>query len=138
MDSFFVKTDPEQGLVTLVVIGELLKADGEKIITVARTKAAEHGYAVLYDMRQSRTNIPAAELFQVPRNLEVFRDEKMRRVKAAILISPEDAVGKYKFYETVSDNLGIRLKIFFDEAQALEWLDRKPSPVISDEIIIDE
>lgn len=139
MDSFDIKTDHEQGLVIVVAEGEITQSEGEKIITAARTTAAEYGYSVLYDVRQSRTNIPIIEWFQLPRNLQVFKDEKMRGVKAAVLISrDDDEVDKYKFYETVTDNLGIRLKIFFDEAQALKWLDGKPSPVASDEIVSDK
>jgi len=105
--------------------GELFKADGEQIITLARTAAAEHGFCVLYDVRQSRTKVPIVEWFQLPRNLEVFMDTKKRRVKAAVLISPDDAVDKYSFYETVTTNLGIKLKIFFDEDDAIEWLCKK-------------
>src|SRR6476661_7341741 len=112
MDSFYIKTDHEQGLVIVIATGELSQTEGEKIITLARTTASEYGYAVLYDMRKSRTNIPVVEWFQLPRNLEVFKDEKMRGVKAAVLISPDDEVDKYRFYETVTDNLGIRLRIF--------------------------
>ena len=139
MDSFFVKTDHEKGLVILVATGEITKSDGEKIITVARTTAAEYKYlAALYDLRQSRTSIPIVELFQLSRNLEVYKIQEMRTIKAAILISPDDEVDKYKFYETVTDNLGIRLKIFFDESQALEWLAAKPPPTVPGEIISDK
>ena len=127
MESLNISIDHERDLIRVTAVGELIKSDGEKIITLARTVAAEHGFDVLYDVRQTRTKIPVVEWFQLPRNLEVFKDEKKFRVKAAVLISPEDDVEKYRFYETVTTNLGINLKIFFEEEEAIEWLCKKPS-----------
>lgn len=128
MDSFDVSIDHALSLVRVEATGELSQADGEKIITVARTTAAEFGYDLLYDVRQSHTNIPIVEWFQLPRNLEVFKETKTRRIKAAILISPNDAIDTYKFYETVMYNLRLKLRVFFNEPEALEWLKGNASP----------
>ncbi len=127
MDSFDVSIDHARNLVRVTTIGELFQADGEKIITIARTTAAELGYNALYDVRQSVTNIPIVEWFQLPRSLEVFKETKTRRIKAAVLISPNDAIDIYKFYETVMYNLRLKLRVFFNEDEALEWLTNNSS-----------
>lgn len=123
MHSFKIFVDHELKLVKITAIGEIFQADGEKIITLARTTAAEHRYEVLYDIRQATMTITFARWFHMPRELPVYQNAKTRRVKAAVLVSPEDkAVEDYKFYEIVTGNLGINFKIFFDEAKAFRWL----------------
>lgn len=126
MASFDVFLDHERRLVRITAFGELFQPDGEEIITTARTKAAEHQYNVLYDIRQATTTVNLANWFNLPRRLEVFHERKTRQVKAAVLVSPTDkAMEGYKFYEVVTDNLGIKLRIFFDETEAIEWLNRQ-------------
>ena len=40
-----------------------------------------------------------------------------------ILASPKDeAVKDYEFYEVVTENLGIKLRLFFEENEAIAWL----------------
>ena len=124
--SYEVLLDHENFLVKITAFGELYQKDGEEIITVARTTAAEYGYNVFYDIRQATTTVAFASWFHLPRKLEVFKDMKTRRVKAAILASKQDkAVGDYKFYETVTQNIGIQLRVFFNEDEALTWLKGK-------------
>lgn len=126
LSSFEVFVDHELRLVRITAIGELFQADGEKIISTARSTAAEHGYVVLYDIRQSTATVPFSSWFHMPRNLSVFQNFQTKRVKAAVLASPDDkAVEGYKFYEIVTENLGISLRIFFDEDEAIKWLQTK-------------
>lgn len=123
MDSFDLVLDDERHLVKITAAGEIYQEDGEKLITVARTTAAQHGYDLLYDIRKATAKIPFVSYFNLPRELQVYKDIKTRRVKAAVLISEKDkALKDYKFYETVTDNVGIKLRFFFDETEALEWL----------------
>lgn len=123
MSNFEVSVDHELKLVKIIVTGEIFQEDGEKIITVARQTAAEHSYSLFYDIRQATTTVPFAQWFNLPRNLPVFQNPQIRKLAAAILVSPNDkAVEDYKFYEVVTNNLGIKLKIFFDENEAFEWL----------------
>ena len=78
---------------------------------------------MLYDVRQATTTVAFAGWFHLPRYLPVLQDSKTKSVKAAVLASPQDkAVEDYKFYEIVTDNVGIKLKVFFDELDALKWL----------------
>ncbi|MGI9055497.1 MAG: hypothetical protein ACR2F2_06810 [Pyrinomonadaceae bacterium] len=48
-------------------------------------------------MRQATTTVPFGSWFNLPRELDVFKDLSVWRVKAAILASPSDkAVDDYK------------------------------------------
>ncbi|CAN5437682.1 hypothetical protein BH10ACI1_BH10ACI1_19140 [soil metagenome] len=128
MNSLDLILDNERKLVKITAVGEFFQSDGEKLITLARTEAAEHGYNVLYDIRQATASVPFASWFELPGKLEVFKDPKKRQVRAAILASQNDkAVHEYEFYELVTDNLGINIRIFFKESEALEWLGKKAS-----------
>ena len=101
----------------------MLKKDIEQMITGARQAAAENGFNILYDLRNSTTKVPFAEWYYIPRNLEVFKDPDAKKIKGAMMILSEDkAVEGFQFYETVSDNLGFKIRIFFDETEALNWL----------------
>jgi len=126
MDQYTVQVTDDQDLVRVFASGELSRSHGEQIITEARTLAAEHSCNILYDVRKSSPGFSIAELFFVPRELEALKDTKMRKAKAAILTSPSGGVAKYKFYETVAANLGLSVRVFFDEDNAIDWLARTP------------
>ena len=123
MSSFDLLVDNKLKLIRITVIGEIFQAEGEKIITMARSTAVEHGFFVLYDIRQATTTVPFASWFHMPRNLPVFQNLQTKLVKAAVLASPQDkAVEGYKFYETVTANMGLSLRVFFNEEKAIKWL----------------
>lgn len=128
MSSFNLFLDHQSRFVRVTAFGELYQKEGEEIITNARMAAAEHQYGILYDIREVTSIIDFASWFKLPRELNVFRDPKTRNVRAAILTSPKDkAVQEYKFYETVTANLGIQIKVFFEEDEAVEWLKKSQS-----------
>jgi hypothetical protein len=123
MSSFEVFLDDEQSLVRIVATGEFCQSDGENVITTARQTAAEKNYNILYDMRAATTNVAFINWYTMPRNLEVFKNQKAHKIKAAVLASQSDkALDDYRFYEIVTANLGFKLRVFLDEAEAVEWL----------------
>lgn len=126
MVSYTIDQDKENQLIRVEVVGVITEGNGEKIITEARSAAGETGFDILYDMRRSSSKINISGWFRLPRNLDVYKAASARLIKAAVLISKDDkSVDDYMFFETVTRNLGFRLKIFFDEDDALLWLDRK-------------
>lgn len=126
MNFFTISLDNNQRLVIIKAEGVLHQSDGEKIITEARTAAAENDFDIIYDMRQATTKVNFASWFHLPRKLEVFKDVKAHSIKAAILVSEKDkALKEYNFYQTVTQNLGFNIKIFLSEDEALEWLKRE-------------
>lgn len=126
MASFDVILDDDCRLVKIIANGIFLQADGEAAITKARLLAAERNYNVFYDMRNATTKVAFSDWYTMPRNLEVFKGNTTRQVKAAILTSIDDpALDDYRFYETVTANLGFRLRVFLEEAEAIEWTTTK-------------
>ena len=115
--------DEEHCIVRLNVRGELAKSVGEKIINEARTKAAENQYNILCDVRQAKVNVAFTDWFYLPRKQDVY--SKTRAVRTAILITPGQQEEEYNFFENVTHNLGINIRIFFQETDALGWL-KKP------------
>ena len=116
-------------LIRVTAAGEMFQADGERIITAAREASAENKYDILYDI--SVTTVPYASWFSLPRELGVFKEFQCMAFKAAVLASQSDkAVDDYKFYELVTGNIGLRIRLFFEENEAIEWLlqnrDSKP------------
>lgn len=123
MNSFDIILDHEMKLVKVTIAGELFQSDGEKVITAARETAAKYKYHILYDMRQATTTVQFASWYKLPRELEVFKIPEARQTKAAVVVSKTDkALNEYRFYETVTDNLGFKLRIFFEEEDAIRWL----------------
>ncbi len=126
MSSFEVYLDHETKLVKINAFGEFFQEDGEKIITAARTTATEYGYNIFYDFRQATTTVNLASWFNLPRDLEVFKKTETRRAKAVVLVAKTDkAVEGYKFFETVTENVGINFRVFFNEVEAIEWVTGK-------------
>jgi len=123
MDSFDVFVDNDLRLVKVCVTGDVSESEGKKIISTARELASEHNYNILYDMREAITNVPFAAWYRFPRELEVFTRNNAKIIKAAFLILRTDNELKgFRFYETVTFNLGFRVRIFFEETEAMDWL----------------
>ena len=114
--------DDERRILRVVVQGRITKAQGEAIITEARTTAAELKYRILCDARDAIADVKLVDWFFLPRTLGVLRDPKTRGIRTAVIV-PNNALKKaYDFYETVTSNLDMRLKMFLTEDEALAWL----------------
>ena len=114
--------DKERCIVLLIVNGELSKEVGEDIITQVRKKAAENQYNILCDVRQAKINVGFVDWFYLPRKLDIY--QKTRAVKTAILITPGQQEKEYRFFENVTHNLGISIKVFARDKDALDWLNK--------------
>jgi hypothetical protein len=119
-----IKLDNENGIVLVVARGELNKKLGEEIITNARTTAREHKYNILYDVTQATVLVSLIDWFFLPRTLPVLQNLEIRIIRAAVLIPAGDQEITYKFYETVTHNVGMDLRIFLKEDEAIKWLKR--------------
>jgi len=121
---YMITPDHERGLVCVVAEGEFDAKSGGELITDARKQAAEYQYNIFCDVRESTTKVNLADWFYLPRRLFVYRDWNTRNVKAAILVTPGSQEDAYRFFETVANNIGLRIKIVLREEDALEWLGR--------------
>ena len=119
---YTITLDTENGIVRVVARGELVKESGEEIITKARMTAAEHQYHILCDVRQAEVKVSIADWFFLPRTLPVYKNNKTRIIKTALIISPRNQESEYRFYETVAQNEGMNLRVFLKEEEAVEWI----------------
>jgi hypothetical protein len=119
---YTITLDTEKEIVTVVARGKLDKKLGEEIISYARKAASEHRYQILYDVTQSKVDVSLIDWFFLPRTLPVLQNSETRIIRAAVLIPPGDQESAYRFYETVTHNIGMNLRIFFKEEEAIRWL----------------
>lgn len=121
MSQYEIFQDHELKLVRVVARGDLSRALGVEIITKARLLAAESGYNILYDMRDSVTRVAMFEWYDLPRTLDVLQKAETRRARVAVLY-PAHSSRDFLFYEDTAANAGLNVKVFLDEAEALAWL----------------
>ena len=119
---FTITLDHEQGLVWVVAEGEFNKDLGDELITNARNEAAEQHYNIICDVRQITISVALADWFFLPRRLGVYRNPKTRFIKTAIVVTTGNQEKIFRFFETVTSNLGMNIRIFYREEDALEWL----------------
>jgi hypothetical protein len=122
---YTITLDNENHIVHVVACGELIKELGEEIITKASVTAAEHQYYILCDVTKAKAKVSLVDWFFLPRTLSVYRNNKTRLIKTAIIISPGNQERVYSFFETVARNLGMNLKVFLNEEEAVIWLKGK-------------
>jgi hypothetical protein len=114
--------DHEQGVVHVIGQGEFNKDLGDELITNTLEIAAEYHYRILCDVRQLKAKVGLAEWYFLPRRLAVYRNAKTRNIKTAIVVTTGKQEKVYRFFEIVTRNLGMNIRIFLREKDALEWL----------------
>lgn len=114
-----ISLDEDNQLIHLVVRGELNKSEGEKIIIETRTLAAETNSNIFCDVSRATITASLADWFYLARNKEIYPSAPQE--KTAILINP-DAMKLYKFVEDVTQNVGLKIRIFLKKEDAMAWL----------------
>ena len=102
------------GMLTLDVAAELLRA--------ARTKAAEVGYPIVYDLRQARLMASLVGLSEYPTQFIAPAAQATGYLPAVHLIAPDDNPDYWRFYERQAQAAGLKLKLFHQEDEAIAWL----------------
>jgi hypothetical protein len=76
---------------------------------------------ILIDLRGMSGGLDTLETYDVA-GRELPRQKAVRRVlRSAILDRPEN-IERIRFFETVAVNRGLNVRVFADEAPAIEWL----------------
>ena len=119
---YTITLDTEQGLVRVHAQGEFDLKSGDELITDARKNAAEHQYNILCDVRESRAVVSFGDWYFLPRRLAAYRNRETRIVRTAIVVTAGRQETVYRFFENVTRNLGLNIRIFLREEDALEWL----------------
>ena len=113
--------DHDRGLVRVRAQGDIGPKLGMELITEARMNAAEHQYKIICDVRESRATVSLSDWYFLPRRLAVYKNWETRTVKTAIIVTAGRQEKVYRFFENVTNNVGLNIKIFLDEEGALEW-----------------
>ena len=119
---YTITLDHEQRIVHVVAQGEFDVKSGGELITNARKNAAENQYNIFCDVRQSKASVTLADWFFLPRRLGVYQNIKMHRIRTAIVVTAGKQENVYRFFETVVSNIGLNIKIFLRDEDALQWL----------------
>ena len=119
---YSITLDHERDLVYVVAQGIFDAKLGEQLITDARKNAAEHQYPIVCDVRESRAHVSLGDWYFLPRRLAVYKNQGTRTIKTAIVVSAGRQERAYRFFENVASNIGLTIKIFLGEKEALEWL----------------
>ena len=117
--TYVISEDEDNNLVNLVVQGSLNKLEGEKVIVETRALASEKQYGILCDITQATFNVTLADWFYLVRNKDVYPN--VGTEKTAILINP-DNWKIFKYVEDVTQNVGLKIKIFRNKDDAMAWL----------------
>ena len=117
-----ITLDNEHKIVRVAASGDINKKLGEEIITNARTEAAKHKYSILCDVSKADAKVSLKDWFFLPRTLPVLKNPETSYIAAAILIPIGKQEQAYHFYEAVTQNIGMKLKMFVNEKDAIKWL----------------
>ena len=123
-----ITLDRERGLVHVRASGEFDTKLGMELITDARKAAAQNRYNILCDVRESSAVVSLGDWYFLPRRLAAYMDWKTRYIKTAIVVIAGSQEKVYRFFENVASNIGLNIKIFLREEEALEWLEAQPKP----------
>ena len=108
---------------TIVVIttGDLETKEFAEMGLKILLKAKELKYKIIFDFRFSKNKILLAEAYFWFSTHYDHVDRQLKYIQSAYLTNEVDHYF-YSFFELTSNNKGIPMKLFLDEAPALEWL----------------
>jgi hypothetical protein len=118
-----ITLDHEKNLVRMTCWGILKIEEAPKSAREARILADKHGYRLLFDYRGVDLHAKTGQIYQYPREVDHLLDNKLRRIKTALLVSNGPQLKDFRFFETTARNTGVNVRIFPDnELGALAWL----------------
>ncbi len=112
--------DHERKFIRLEISGDLNFDFSQSIGKEGRHLAQDMGYPIIYDIRFAKLQMSVSELFYLPRHLDELN--LPRSEKVAFLVSKKIPKDTLEFYENVTNNIGIPSKVFFDVAEAENWI----------------
>lgn len=97
-----------------------LKASSQILAQIASASDHVQDYSVLIDLRDARSQLSTADIYELATELVKY-DETFQR-KTAILTHGVNGQEQAKFFETVAQNRGFKVKAFSDFENAISWL----------------
>ena len=119
---YTVSVDERRRLVIVEAVGPIDAAVAEPMVTEARAAAAAQAFNILYDFRRATPgDLKSGDVFWFPRRIPALASPQARRVRIALIYPPEQQE-LARFWETTSQNAGLRSRAFESEADAEAWL----------------
>ena len=120
-----VKFDIENRIVTGKLIGEVDRSTlRDYTIEMEKVIIQEKSSLVLSDYREADFQLSTLDLFRMPERHSKLIAElggNIHSLKRALIFSENDTE-LAKFFENVAVNRGQKVKIFFNDADAMAWL----------------
>ena len=117
-----IRVDEGRNLVIVEATGAVAAAAAEPMVSEARAAAGIHGFNILYDFRAATPgDIKTGDVFWFPRRIPALAKPEARRVRIALVYPPAHEEFA-RFWETTSQNAGLRSRAFASETEAVAWL----------------
>ena len=120
--NYEIKPDHEKKVLWIIGSGSFDKQSTTKMVSTARKMASELKFPLLYDLRLAKFQLSVIDLYQIPRDREIFADISTRVRKSANVFAKDVDKELLNFYETTARNSGLIWKAFFDVSEAMKWL----------------
>ncbi len=115
--------DNKKKIIFCTLEGELNIEEAISLSRKLRGQAAELEYHLLYEaskLREPESNMPVHD-FTV--KLSSILDATIHRnIKVAFVYEPGSYDGYWQFYENAAKERGLKIRVFPDENDALQWL----------------
>ena len=116
--AFEVHYDSESDIVCASASGDMDAKQIEIFAVEVRRVSTEHKCRrLLNDLRQITSKLSVADIYEIP---DMLLKKGAPRIKRAMVVSGD--LEQFRFFETVSQNRGQRVKIFRDIEEAKQWL----------------
>ncbi|MBP6610475.1 MAG: hypothetical protein KA206_05220 [Paludibacter sp.] len=115
--------NPEGETINVVTIGHLETKELADLGLKILLKAKELKYRIIFDCRQSRNKITIAEAYYWYATHYDHIDIVLRNIPIAYIVNKEDW-NFYSFFECTCMNQGIQIKVFQEEADGLNWIEK--------------
>jgi hypothetical protein len=115
------KIDESKQIIFVTITGNVHEKEASVVGILMRMKAIELNYGLLFDFRLSTNHITVGQAYFW---FDRYYDAELKKVKTVHLINQSD-YHFFEFVQTTSKNRGAKLKVFTNEAEAIEWLGKK-------------
>ena len=122
MADYEIRLDNARRLVWVTMSGNMEVDEGEQMVTAARTAAMEHHFNLLYDVRNVTVRAMFSDWYALARKLPVLKDIQAHHTLTAILHAPAEDEEQFRFYATTASNVGLSVRAFSVEQEAIDWL----------------
>ena len=119
---YTIKIDTVRKVVRVLVSGIFDAEEAPRMTTEARRAASDSGLNILYDLRSaSSCKLENSDIFWWPRTIPALKTPGATRVRVATVYAAAQKPA-VDFWETAFRNVGLAVRAFEDEDDALGWL----------------